>query len=357
MIDFSLTEEQKLLVDSIRDFAKSELYENLRKIEQNGISPETRAKVQEMGILAVEFPEDVGGLGMDMTTRALVLKTMAEYGDPGATYTIFEYLPFAWALFDLAQDKELIKPVLEGKKKGILAKCGIYPDFVSTRANAKADRNVLAVDDIADFVAFFAKDGEKISLCVADDVKVEREILRSGVLSSKAREVVVEKWDVVKEDVLSDRERWRTFTSRIKLFISALCVGTSRIATEYAIDYALERVAFGKPIAYHQAIGFMLADMKVLCDGAEAMLWRATWKFDRGKTDRHDATTEAFLEAVEVAEKVTADAVQVLGGHGYITDHPVEKWMRDFQDIANCYTSARFWSGSLENMEFSKEEV
>jgi acyl-CoA dehydrogenase len=107
-----------------------------------------------------------------------------------------------------------------------------------------------------------------------------------------------------------------------------MAVGVARAAFEYARDYAKDRHAFGVAIAQKQAIAFMLAEMAIEIDAARLLTWEAAWKIDRGE----DATREACLAknyAAKMALEVTDDAVQVLGGHGYIRDHMVELWLRN----------------------------
>jgi len=109
---------------------------------------------------------------------------------------------------------------------------------------------------------------------------------------------------------------------------AALAVGVARAAFEYARDYAKDRDAFGVKIAQKQAIAFMLAEMGVEIEATRLLTWEAAWKLDSGK---EDASCEAYLAATSAADMVmmvTDRAVQILGGHGYIRDHPVEMWMR-----------------------------
>jgi len=106
-----------------------------------------------------------------------------------------------------------------------------------------------------------------------------------------------------------------------------------RASFEYALNYSKERVAFGKPIAQHQVIAFMLADMATEIDAARLLTWKAAWLLDKGQPAQTEASM-ALVQATEMATRVTIDAVQILAGHGYIQDHPVEKWMRDARTMA-----------------------
>ena len=116
--------------------------------------------------------------------------------------------------------------------------------------------------------------------------------------------------------------------------VGAQALGIARAAYEYALDYAKDRVAFGRPIIENQAIAFALADMRTEIDAARLLVWRASWM---GRTNQPFTAAEGSmskLKAGEVAVAVTDKAVQILGGAGYVTDHPVERWSRD----AKIYT-------------------
>ena len=110
--------------------------------------------------------------------------------------------------------------------------------------------------------------------------------------------------------------------------VAAQAIGIARAAYEYALDYATERVQFGKPIVQHQAIAFMLADMATEIDAARLLTWRAAW-LGKQRRFQHAEGSMAKLKAGRVAVSATERAMQVLGGYGYVKDHPVERWHRD----------------------------
>jgi acyl-CoA dehydrogenase len=122
--------------------------------------------------------------------------------------------------------------------------------------------------------------------------------------------------------------------------VGAAAVGVARAAYEYALDYALQRKTFGKPIAAHQAIAFKLADMATDVESARLLVWQAAWRDGRNLPFAQQASM-AKLKAGDVAMAVTAEAIQILGGYGYIRDFPVEKWHRD----AKIY---QIWEGTAE---------
>ncbi|MGZ4203389.1 MAG: acyl-CoA dehydrogenase family protein, partial [Thermoleophilaceae bacterium] len=126
-----------------------------------------------------------------------------------------------------------------------------------------------------------------------------------------------------------------------RMTFAAAALGIARAALEYARDYAKQRVTFGVPIARHQAIAFKLADMAMELEAARALLWRAGWLALSGRPLTMAEGSMAKCKAADVAVRCCTEAVQVLGGHGYVRDHPVEKWYRD----AKLY---QIWEGTNE---------
>jgi alkylation response protein AidB-like acyl-CoA dehydrogenase len=125
---------------------------------------------------------------------------------------------------------------------------------------------------------------------------------------------------------------FQRFLNLSRISWSAMATGVCNAAKDYAANYAKERVQFGEPIASRQAIAFMLADMAIETDAMRFLAWKAAWLADR----QEDCTREAYLAklyAGEYAAKITDNGVQVLGGHGYIRDHPVELWFRNGRGI------------------------
>ncbi len=120
----------------------------------------------------------------------------------------------------------------------------------------------------------------------------------------------------------------RRALARARLYVAALLVGAMRASAEYSRAYAQQREAFGRPIAHHQALAFLIADMASAVDGARLLLHEAAARSDRGD-DATEAAATAFAEACEQAMFVTPNGLQILGGHGFMQDYPVEKWMRE----------------------------
>ena len=123
--------------------------------------------------------------------------------------------------------------------------------------------------------------------------------------------------------------------------VAAGALGIARAAYEFALEYAQDRKQFGKPLWQHEAIGFKLADMAMKIDAARLLIWRAGWMATQGRPFERAEGSMAKCFAADVAMEVTTDAIQVLGGYGYIKEYPVEKWFRD----AKIY---QIWEGTAE---------
>ncbi len=345
-MDFSLNEQQEMMVKTSEDFASKEIRPKIREIEKLGVK-ELREKVYDLGLFGVEFPEDCGGAGLGTIERGLILEKFAEKGDGGATYSIFYPLLSIYISYELVEDKKLTSELIQGAKKIALAKCGLYPDVIKSVGK---DSRLVIEDKYSKFVFFFAQDGDDYSLYITDNFEIVRELFRSGLLSSPANEIVVKSSEKLVENV-TRHKNWINFLARVKIFLSAICVGICKGVSDYALEYALDRVAFERPIAYHQAISFMLADMDTLSQSLEVLLYKAAYSFDKKKENYEDTVTELFIETSETGRKIVADAVQILGGHGYIKDHPTEKWMRDFVEIINAFGSPIYYEGTIKNLE------
>ncbi|MGI9432221.1 MAG: acyl-CoA dehydrogenase family protein, partial [Myxococcota bacterium] len=152
--------------------------------------------------------------------------------------------------------------------------------------------------------------------------------------------------------------------ARARVYVASLLIGVLRAACEFSRAYALERQAFGRPIAHHQALAFLLTDMRMAVDGARWLLWEAAWRADAG-LDFAGAAASAFVEAVEASRLVGPAAVQVLGGHGFMQDYPVEKAMREARVLGLLFggidsareDAGRAWLAADPPLAFSHGEV
>jgi len=179
---------------------------------------------------------------------------------------------------------------------------------------------------------------------------------KMGVRASHTAEVILDDCRIPSGNMLGSDEKTAFYGAMKTLessrpLVAAGAVGIARAAYEYALDYARKRKAFGSPIAKKQAIAFMLADMKTKVDAARLLTWRAASMNDRGLPMNKEASM-AKLFAADIAMEVTTDAVQILGGAGYMKDEPVEKWMRDAKIF-------QIWEGTsqIQRVVISREEI
>jgi alkylation response protein AidB-like acyl-CoA dehydrogenase len=176
-------------------------------------------------------------------------------------------------------------------------------------------------------------------------LKAGKKERKMGVRASHTGEVILEDCFVPTESLLGGEGSQGGIgvlktLERTRPAVGAGALGIARAAHEYALEYALQRRTFGKPIAAHQAIAFKLADMATEIEAGRLLVWKAAWAVDQGMRIASNASM-AKLKAGDVAMRVTDDAVQILGGYGYIRDFPVEKWHRD----AKIY---QIWEGTAE---------
>jgi alkylation response protein AidB-like acyl-CoA dehydrogenase len=186
----------------------------------------------------------------------------------------------------------------------------------------------------AEFFLVYAQEGGVTQAYIVPSdtpgVKIGKRVKLMGVQALEMYEVEFENVTVPKANRLGGLKgiRIQKLLTLSRITLAALAVGLARAAYEYAVAYAKERVAFGEPIAHRQSIAFMLANMRIEIEGTRLMVWEAAYKFDAGE----DAAKAALL-AKSYADKMVLDvtdgAVQVLGGHGYIREHPVELWLRN----------------------------
>ncbi len=297
----------------------------------------------------------MGGLGeRSAVTGALAAEFLA-YGDPSAAIAIMAPSGFALPLLEFGAPEQ-IQTWLPGLAEGAwphLAAAWVEPSFDFTPTALKT---VAAPDP-----GGYRLDGEKIFVPFADQADA---LLVYADLDGCAQGFVVPAGAAGLEIGASDRRlglrALPTFGLRLNgvhVELSARlegaqasldrCLGATRTATagvaiglaqaahDYALNYAKERQAFGKPIAQKQSIAFMLAEMAIEIEAIRLLTWEAAWQLDQSKPEAAHTAYLALTGAADMAMMVTDRAVQILGGHGYIREHPVERWMRDARSLAN----------------------
>ena len=353
--DLSLTEEQEALIQTARDFAKKEVAPVAAHYDETGEFPEgVLKKAWETGLMNVEAPEEVGGLGLGCFEHCLVLEEIA-HGCLGVNTSLaanmLAAMPLVIAGTD-AQKKEYLGRLVDQPIYASYA-CS-EPDAgsdvagMSTRVEKKGDKYVLngqkrwiTNGGVANWYTVFATFDKGLRhkgiACFVVDadtpgVQAGRKEDKLGQRSSNTTDVIFED-AAVPESALVGREdqgfkiAMKTF-DRSRPWIAAGAAGVIRRAMEESSAYALERKTFGVPIAQHQAVQFMLAEMAIAHETTRLLCHKAAWNVDRGEID---SIVSAYAKAygADAAMRVTTDAVQIFGGYGYTKEYPVEKLMRD----------------------------
>jgi alkylation response protein AidB-like acyl-CoA dehydrogenase len=324
MIDLALDPELELLRDTARQFAAERLRPRDRAFEAaRGVDAETAASFRAIGLAGAAWPESLGGAGLGALARALVQEELAA-ADAGAALALD---PLGAAFFALAECGE--EAALQEHARALVERPGARAVLVwNGDGRVKLQSGVASgvvpwvPADRPDIVVLLDTD----SVAVVESGFAATPLRGAGLRAAGAAELRLERAPV--------RAWWvhplgaRRALARARLDAAALLVGVMRAADEYARAYALERVAFGRPIAHHQALAFLLVDMAMAVEATRLLVHEAATRLDAGG-EGGEACATAFLEAAEQAMFVTPNAVQVLGGHGFMQDHPVEKWMRE----------------------------
>lgn len=357
MYSFEPTEEQQMLVEAVGKYAVNDLRSAARDAEEGGELPDKLVRRGwELGLLQASIPEDYGGFGeRSAVTGVLAVEAMA-FGDLAGALAVLTPSLFATPILLAGSEEQkqtYLPKVIEGEWSPYTAALIEYafdfdPNALKTTASLQGDVYVLNGEKA--FVPF-AKDAESILVYTNLDGQTQGFILpkesggltindeREKLMSLNALPLYRVKLDHVKVPV-SNRlggaagHDFEVILASMRVATSAAAVGVANAAFEYSKDYAKEREAFGVKIAQKQAIAFMLAEMRTEIEASRLLTWEAAWKLDQGK---EDAFTEAYLAATgaaDMAMMVTDRAVQILGGHGYIRDHPVEMWMRNGRGFA-----------------------
>ena len=357
MYSFDPTEEQQMLVDAIGKYAATDLRAAAREAEESGELPNGLVrKGWEIGFLQASIPEAYGGFGeRNAVTGVLALEEMA-FGDLAGTLTVMTPSLFGIPILLAGSEEQrqtYLPRVIEGNWRPYTAALIEYAfdfDPNSLKTTAVLDGEEYALSGEKAFVPF-AKDAESLLVYANLDGRTQAFILPSNaaglrIADERERLMSLNALPLYRIELESVRvpaahrlggvegHDFEPVLASMRLATAAIAVGVANAAFEYSMSYAKEREAFGVKIAQKQAIAFMLAEMRTEIEASRLLTWEAAWKLDQGK---EDAFTEAYLAATgaaDMAMMVTDRAVQILGGHGYIRDHPVEMWMRNGRGFA-----------------------
>jgi len=360
MVSFQPSEEQQLVRDTVAAFAREQIRVVAREVDETGSIPNSVIQQGwELGLVTAAIPEVLGGGGdtRSAVTGALVAEELG-WGDLAIALHILapRLLVYPFLEMGTEEQKREFLPAFAGPRFRAATAALMEPRFgfdpaeMTTTAQREDGYYVLngakcyvPLAQSAEAILVYARIGntgyENVAgFLVPRDTPglsvAERE-KNMGLRGIETYELVLEDCRVPAANRLGG-ERGCDFArilNECRVGLAALAVGVARAAFEYARDYAKQRKAFGVYIAQKQAIAFMLAEMAIEIDASRLLTWEAAWKLDRGE----DATREAVLAkqyAANTALRVADCAVQILGGHGYIRDHPVEMWLRNARGFA-----------------------
>jgi acyl-CoA dehydrogenase len=355
VVDFTLTDEQKDLREMAHNFAEKEIRKVAWDYDRDATWPQDIVeKAWEIGLMNAELPEEYGGPGLDQLSGCLIEEQMG-WGCSGIGTSLMAN--------GLAATPVILGGSEEVKKKylGMLTEepmlasfCLTEPDAGSdvggmkTRAVKQGEKYVISGSKCfitngshASWYTVYAKTdpdaGHRgITAFVvprdADGVSVDKKEDKLGQRASDTALISFDEVEVPAENLLGEENHGFKLAmmtlDRTRPGVSALAVGISQAAFEFASEYAKERVQFGVPIAMHQAVAFMIADMATKIEAARLLVWESAVLLDQGKPNTLVAS-HAKRFAADTAMEVTVDAVQVYGGYGFIKEYPVEKLMRD----------------------------
>ena len=370
-MEFGLSHEQQLVVDTVRSFVEQELYPLEDEVERSGRVPEVlgrgiQDKVLELGFYAPNIPEEFGGGGLDTLTFTLLER---ELGRAAMALSVFWGRPSNILCAGTAEQRErYLLPCVRGEKIDALAMSepDAGSDIRGMKTFARRDgadyvingtKHFISHADIADFVITFAATGEdetvrgreKRITCVLVDRGTPGFEIRLGYNSVSHRGyhnniLMFDDCRVPAAQALGEEgagfDLANVWLAATRLTVAAMCVGRARRCFDLCVEWAANRRQFGQPIGKFQGVSFKLADMQTWIDAADWLTLAAAWRLDQN-LDANRQIAEAKLYATEMLGRVTDEAVQIFGGMGLMDDLPIERFWRDAR-------VERIWDGTSE---------
>ncbi|MFY9264616.1 MAG: acyl-CoA dehydrogenase family protein [Solirubrobacterales bacterium] len=354
MVNFELSDEQKMLQETARSFAENEIRTVAEEHDRDSTFPrEVINKAWELGLMNTTIPEEYGGPGLDYLSGCIIEEELS-WGCSGIATSIFAN-GLASAPVELGGSDEIkrkyLAPLLEEPK--LAAFCLTEPDAGSdvsgmkTTAVKQGDKYVINGSKCfitngshADWYTVYAKTdpdaGHRgISAFVVPrdaGVVVDKKEDKMGQRASDTALISFSDVEIPADHLLGEENAGFKLAmmtlDRTRPGVAAMATGIQQAALEHSVAYANERVQFGVPIAMHQAIQFMIADMATKVEASRLLTHKSAWLLDNGKRNSLVAS-HAKRFASDSAMETAVDAVQVFGGYGFIKDYPVEKLMRD----------------------------
>lgn len=356
-MNFELSDEQRMIRDMVSDFAEEVIKPRAIEIDKTGEFPsDIFKKMGELGFMGLPFSEKYGGSGGDTLSYILAVEEIGKRcGSTGLSYAAAVSLgasPLYY--FGTEEQKEkFLKPLINGNALGSfgLTEPNAGSDAGGTRTTAVLENDEYVINgekcyitnaNFADTLVLTAvtdkqDNGKNIISAIivptnTPGVTITAPYDKMGVRGSDTAQIVLKDVRVPKENLLGgETNGFKQFLKTLdsgRISIGALAIGIAQASLERSIQYAKERVQFGKPIAKLQAIQFKLADMATEIEMARTLVHKAAWLKDQGKPFGKEAAM-AKLFASETATRSANEAIQIHGGNGYMREYEVERFLRD----------------------------
>jgi short-chain 2-methylacyl-CoA dehydrogenase len=353
-MQFDLTDEQQDIRRLVRDFADGEVRPVAEELDREKRFPyEIVAKLGELGLMGIPFPEEYGGGGADYLSYAIAIEELARV-DSSVAITVAAHTSLGtWPLYAFGSEEqkaEWMPRLCSGERLGAfgLTEPEAGSDAGNTRTRAELDGDEWVINgakqfitnsgtDISGFVTITARTGEdEISNLLVPNgtpgYEVGEPYRKMGWHASDTRPLSFEDCRVPEDNLVGPRgQGFKQFLQTLdggRIGVSAMGVGLAQGALDEALAYAKERVAFGKPISKYQAIQAKLADLSTEIEAARLLAYKAAIEKDLGRNFSLTAA-QAKLKTGRLAVRATEEAVQIHGGYGYIEEYPVCRFYRD----------------------------
>ncbi len=350
LFDLSLTAEQSMLREALQRFAKDAIYPSAMQADHQSIFP--RNLLEQADELALNFyalPEQYGGVATEQSavSNVLIAEDLAR-GDFSlaagllSTFSVINAIT-RWGNSDI-QSQYLADFAEQTDIRASIASQENTPAFnpieLTTQAEAldqdfqiSGEKTMVVMGEYADILLVNAMyQGKPEVFIIERDDSIS--IRQSPAMGLRAAETVTLRFHQTPARRLSSEDfDYQAFLDFGHLMWCAMAVGTCEAVKAYCIQYANERTAFGEPISHRQSVAFMIADMAIEIDAMRMLVWNAASLAEAGK-DFHRETYLARLLCAEKSMKIGTDGVQILGGHGFTKEHPVERWYRDLRATA-----------------------
>lgn len=324
MIDLSLPEEVAALEAEIAHFAERELRARMRAFEADGEwDAAAVAAFDAFGVPALELPESLGGAGLGSLAKAVALEAVAR-GDAGGLAAADQPGPAAAALIacpDASTAGEIAGATLERSMRSVLVFGA--GDRVHWAPGSSAPERT------------WVSDGGRLALLDTSNCETSAAVpgalhASGGVSYDLAPANALDEWTL-------DAEAAQALRGRARLWASAVSLGIAGAALDYGVAYAKERIVMDRPVAHHQGNAFLIAETLGMVEAARASTRAAAHRLDERFAGAGLWATLSYLDAMDAAFAATDLGVQLLGGHGYIEDHPAEKWFREARSLAQLH--------------------